>query len=421
MKGKLWLLFPLLLSLGACAAPYAPPEMEVRSETLRVEPIPSLSEDFLFGMDVSSVLSEEESGVRYYDFEGRETDVFKLLRDYGITHIRVRVWNDPYDAEGRGYGGGNCDPARAARIAKRAAKYGLKLIVDFHYSDFWADPAKQTVPKAWQGLSFEEKTQALREFTLDTMKQLRSAGAEIAMVQVGNETNRFLCGETLWSRICPLLQAGSEAVRETCPEALVAVPFSNPEKAGSYREYAKRLSEYGVDYDVFASSYYPFWHGSPENLSRVLTEVAEDYGKQLIIMETSYAWTAEDTDFFPNTIGANSAVDKPYPYTVQGQADAIRDVIATAAGIPGCLGVVCWEGAWISVGGASREENSALWEQYGSGWATRFAGSYDPEDAGRWYGGCAVDNQAFFDASGRPLESLKLFRLVREQGPGAKG
>ncbi len=409
------LLFTFLLSLCACAAPPQLTQDVVTfpSDTLAVKAISDLPEDFILGMDISSVLSEEESGVKYYDFEGRETDLFRLLRNCGITHVRVRVWNDPYDSEGHGYGGGNCSPERAVEIGRRAALCGLKLIVDFHYSDFWADPGKQTVPKAWRGMDAMEKAEAMFKFTCETLQQLRSAGAEVAMVQVGNEINGFLCGETDWDPICYLLQAGSKAVREVFPDALVAVHFSNPERSGAYREYAKHLDEYGVDYDVFASSYYPFWHGTLDNLSAVLSDIAETYDKKVIVMETSYAYTADDTDFFGNTIGEGSAVDRPYPYTVQGQADAVRDVIDTTVHTSGGIGVVYWEGAWISVGGASWEENHALWERYGSGWATACAGSYDPEDAGRYYGGCAVDNQAFFDPSGHPLESLKLFCLLR--------
>lgn len=402
----------ILLSSAACASPAQPPAPAISSETLAVKAITDLPEDFILGMDLSSVLSEEESGVKYYDFEGRETDVFKLLKDCGFTHVRVRVWNDPYDQEGRGYGGGNCSPARAVQIGRRAAQYGLKLIVDFHYSDFWADPGKQTVPKAWQGMNLAEKTQALYAFTRETLRQFEAAGVEVTMVQTGNEINRFLCGETDWSRMQALLQAGIKAVREVFPEALAAVHFSNPEKAEAYREYAKRLDEYGVDYDVFASSYYPLWHGTQENLAAALSEIAETYGKKVVVMETSYAYTADDSDFFANTVGADSAA-APYPFSVQGQADAVRDVIDTTAHISDGIGVVYWEGAWISVGGASWEENHALWERYGSGWASSYAASYDPEDAGRYYGGSAVDNQAFFDSAGRPLESLKLFLLLR--------
>ena len=124
--------------------------------------------------------------------------------------------------------------------------------------------------------------------------------------------------------------------------------------------------------------------------------------------------TAEDSDFYGNTISEGGGVTKNYPYTVQGQANCVRDVIDTVAKMKNGIGVFYWEGTWISVGGASYEENLAIWEKHGSGWASSYAGDYDPDDAGQWYGGNAVDNQAFFDKDGKPIESLKVFGLVRE-------
>ena len=390
---------------------YIPTE-KITGSSLYVKKVSDLPEDFILGMDVSSLLSLEESGVRYYDFDGAEQDLLQILAENGVNHIRVRVWNDPYDEEGRGFGGGNCSVSRAAELGARAAKYGLGTIVDFHYSDFWADPAKQMVPRAWKDMDLEEKTGALYEYTRASLKEFRDAGADVRMVQLGNETNGAMCGETDWDAIAKLMQAGSRAVRETFSRAKAAVHFTNPENTGSYDAYAKALEVRGVDYDVFATSYYPFWHGTLENLAAELSGVAQRYGKQVMVMETSYAFTAEDSDFFPNTISDESKVARDYPYTVQGQANALRDVVDTVAGIGG-IGVVYWEGAWIGVGGTSRQENSALWEKYGSGWASSFAGVYDPDDAGRWYGGSAVDNQAMFDHRGRPLESLRVFNLVR--------
>ena len=406
----------LLLSscAGAAPAPEKGEERAVYSESLYVKKTEGLSEDFILGMDVSSVLSEERSGVVYRGFDGQEQDLFLTLSQCGINTIRVRVWNDPYDAQGRGYGGGNCDAAAAAEIARRAAACGMGTIVDFHYSDFWADPGKQYAPKAWEGMSLEEKSAALYTFTKESLETIRAAGGRIDMVQLGNETNGGLAGETRWSYIAALMAAGAKAVRESCPEALVAVHFANPENAESYAHYAAKLDEYGLDYDVFASSYYPYWHGTLDNLAAVLSGVAERYGKKVMVMETSYAYTPDDTDFSANTISDGSAVEKPYPYTVQGQANAVRDVIDTVAGrTTNGIGVVYWEGAWISVGAESREENHEKWERDGSGWASSYAAEYDAKDAGQYYGGCAVDNQAFFTPDGVPLESLKLFALVR--------
>ena len=394
------------------------PEEEVMTEkiegsSLYVRKVEGLPEDFIMGMDLSSVLAEEASGVRYYGFDGKEQDIFKTMSENGVNTIRVRVWNDPYDADGNGFGGGNCDIDCAVEIGKRAAKYGMALLVDFHYSDFWADPGKQMVPRAWAGMTIEEKTEAAYQFTKDCLTKLRNAGVPVRMVQVGNETNGSTCGEKTWFNIQYIMAAGSRAVREIYPEALVAVHFANPENAESYVTYANKLKYYELDYDVFGSSYYPYWHGTLENLSKVLTEISETFGKKVMVLETSYAFTAEDTDFNGNTIGEGSAVVKDYPYTVQGQANAVRNVIETVAKIKDGIGICYWEGAWITAGGNSWEENHEKWEKYGSGWASSYASVYDPNDAGKYYGGSAVDNQAFFDAQGKPLESLRIFNLAR--------
>ena len=391
---------------------YIPTE-KIEGSDLYVEKVENLSEDFIFGMDASSVLSLEASGVKYYNFDGQEQDVFQTMAEAGVNYIRVRVWNHPYDADGNGYGGGNCDINTALEIGKRATKYGMKLLVDFHYSDFWADPAKQMAPQAWAGMAIEEKTEALYNYTKECLETLKNGGVDVGMVQIGNETNGTFCGEKIWFNMQYLFSAGSKAVREVFPEALVAIHFANPEKADSYANYASKLDYYAVDYDVFASSYYSYWHGSLENLSAVLTNINETYGKKVMVVETSYAYTDEDSDFHGNTISAGGAITKNYPFTVQGQATAVRDVINTVANIPGGIGVCYWEGTWISVGGESWEVNSALWEQYGSGWASSYARAYDPNDAGKYYGGCAVDNQAMFDPQGHPLQSLRIFNLVR--------
>ena len=389
------------------------PKEKIEGSTVFVEKVEGLEEDFILGMDASCVPALEASGVKYYNFDGREQDVFRTLAENGINYIRVRVWNDPFDSSGRGYGGGNCTIDTALEIGKRATAYGMKLLVNFHYSDFWADPGKQMAPKAWKSMEIEEKAQALYAYTRDSLKKLKQAGVAVGMVQIGNETNGHFCGEKTWFNMQQLFSAGSRAVREVFPDALVAVHFANPEKAGSYDTYAAKLDYYKVDYDVFASSKYPFWHGSLEKLSQVLTGIHNTYGKKDMVMETSSAYTPEDTDFNGNTISDGSAVAKDYPYTVQGQTRSVQNVIKTVASIPGGIGVVYWEGTWITVGQNSWEDNHEKWEQFGSGWASSYAAGYDPEDAGKYYGGSAVDNQALFGPDGKPLESLRVFHLVR--------
>ncbi len=408
----------------ATAAPTNTPEPtkyiskadSVTSDSIFVSKVENYPDDFIIGMDASSCLSLEAGGVKYYDFDGKETDLFQILADNGFNYIRVRVWNDPYDKDGHGYGGGNCDINTAVEIGKRATKYGMKLMVDFHYSDFWADPAKQMVPKAWKDMDIDTKSEALYQYTKESLQKLVDAGVDVGMVSLGNETNGSMCGETIWRNIIfGLMTAGSKATREVCPNALIAVHFANPEKVTNYADYAKKLDYYALDYDVFASSYYPYWHGTLDNLATVLSDVATKYGKKVMVAETSYAFTSEDSDFFGNTISDGGAVTKDYPYTIQGQVNCIRNIVDTVVNkTKNGIGVCYWEGTWISAGGSTWEENSALWEKYGSGWAASYAKEYDPKDAGKYYGGTAVDNQTFFDSKGHPLESLKMFALFKK-------
>ena len=380
--------------------------------------------NFILGMDASSVIAEEASGVKYYDFNGQEADVFKVLSDSGVNYIRVRIWNDPFDSNGHGYGGGNNDLATAIAIGKRATQYNMSLLVNFHYSDFWADPSKQMAPKAWADMGISEKETALYNYTKTSLQAFKDENIKVGMVQIGNENNLGnMAGSTGFNNFVKLAGAGSRAVREVLPDALVAVHFANPEKLDStgngsrYMEWAGRIKN--LDYDVFGSSYYPYWHGSLDNLSSVLSEVAKTYNKYTMVLETSYANTGVDTDGWSNTIGETSGYDaKNYPFTMHGQINSVVDVIDTIKNkTTNGIGVCYWEGTWISVGDTTKSdcwaENQAKWEQYGSGWATSYSVEYDPNDAGKYYGGCAVDNQAFFDASGHPYESLKVFNLVR--------
>lgn len=390
------------------------PTSKIEGSSLYVQKVENLPDDFIFGMDASSVLAEEASGVKYYNYNGEEQDVFRTLAESGVNYIRVRVWNHPYDADGNGYGGGNCDINTALEIGKRATHYGMKLLVDFHLSDFWADPGKQMVPLAWKDMEIEEKTEAVYKYVKESLTLLKEGGVDVGMVQIGNETNGALCGEKIWFNIQYLIGAGSRATREVLPDALVAVHFTNPEKVTNYKDYAKKLDYYGIDYDVFGSSYYPYWHGTLDNLAKVLSEVATMYKKKVAVFETSYAFTNEDTDFTGNTISDGGTITKSYPFTVQGQANSIRNITDTLVNkTTNAIGIFYWEGTWITVGQNSWEENSAIWEKYGSGWASSYAAGYDPNDAGKYYGGCAVDNQAMFDADGRPLESLRVFNLMR--------
>lgn len=384
------------------------------------------TQDFIEGVDVSSYLSLKSSGVKYYDFDGNElNDVgyFEFLKSCGVNYVRLRVWNNPYDADGNGYGGGDNDLAAAKTIGGYASAAGLKVLIDFHYSDFWADPAKQQAPKAWADYTLDDKVAAVKEYTQSSIKELVDAGVNVGMVQIGNETTNGICGESSWENMAKIFNAGSAGVGAVSNDILVAVHVTNPEKAGSYASYAKNLDTYKVDYDVFASSYYPVWHGTTDNLTSVLKNVADTYGKYVMVAETSWAYTLDDGDGHENTVRAGNNDSEQYDISVQGQADEISSVIQAVkdTGDNG-IGVFYWEPAWLPVNvyDSTADDaddilaaNKAAWEKYGSGWASSYAGEYDADDAGKWYGGSAVDNQALFDFEGHPLESLKTFAYVK--------
>ncbi|MCD8307621.1 MAG: glycosyl hydrolase 53 family protein [Clostridia bacterium] len=409
-------------------------EAETQLYVGAVSALNTRSEDassFIMGMDASEVISIEEARaattytsatgatvskdaeVAYKNFDGEEEDVFQIIKDNGITDVRVRIWNDPEDADGNTYGGGNCDLDNAVEIAKRCEKAGLGLIVDFHYSDFWADPAKQTVPKSWSGYSTEQIKEAIGTFTKDSLEKIKETGVSITMVQIGNETTGYMCGSKDWSTICSYMNAGSAAVREVTGTvadggAKVAVHFTN---AGYnvLTGYAGYLDTYNVDYDVFGTSWYPYYssHGTLSNCTAQLKSIHDSYNKEVMVLETAYAYAQDDFDGTGNT----SLETTTQPITVQGQSNAVRDVIEGIAGLGDYgLGVCYWGGLWIPAStSASGSVNRAICKEYGCGWATSYASGYD-SDAND--GGSQVDNQTFFYADGTPLESLKVFSLV---------
>ncbi len=413
------------LKLFGTGAIYTAVELE-HTPTLAVEKVPGVdAEDFMRGTDVSSYLSIVNSGAKFYDYEGNELDdqgFFNLLAKAGFNYIRLRVWNDPYDGDGNGYGGGNCDVNAAKAMGVWATNAGMKVLIDFHYSDFWADPGKQKAPKAWSGYTVDQKAEAVDAFTYASLKTLLDAGVNVGMVQVGNETTSSICGESSWANKAKIFSAGSAAIRRISAEyehpILVAVHFTNPERSGNYANQAKNLSDNNVDYDVFASSWYPYWHGTTDNLTSVLKQVADTYGKQVVVAETSWAWTLDDGDGWDNTVRkGNNDGNAAYAFSQQGQADELVSAAkaVTAVGEAG-IGVFYWENAWIPVQYAYDESgtldqtilasNKQKWEQFGSGWAASYATEYDPNDAGKWFGGSAVDNQAMFDFHGKALDSL---------------
>ena len=388
--------------------------------SINIQKIDGLSKDFIRGVDVSSIISLEQSGVKFYDVWGARADVFKVLAQANVNYVRIRVWNDPYDADGNGYGGGNCDIDKAIEMGKRATQNGLRVLIDFHYSDFWADPTKQKAPKAWQHHSTGQRVSDVYDFTKESLQRIIDAGVDVGMVQIGNETGYGFCGCATWSissdytvvpfsTIAELMNAGSRAVREIDPDILVVV--HNTEPQSGYEWISKDYDTYGVDYDVFASSYYPNIHGSMQNLTAQLKHVADTYGKKVMVAETQYPFTSANGDDYANALSEKIG-DMKYPLTVQGQARHVRDMCQAVKNVGDKgIGLFYWECAWIPVG-KTWAENEPIWSKYGSGWASKYAAGYDHEIASDYSYGSAVDNQAFFDFNGHPMDSINVFKYI---------
>jgi arabinogalactan endo-1,4-beta-galactosidase len=369
------------------------------AQTVRVNPISDLDPDFIRGADISSLAAVEKAGGTFSDENGHPGDALKILKDHGVNWIRLRLWNDPVDSKGESLGGGGNDLATDLSLAKRAKALGLKVLLDFHYSDTWTDPSHQAVPKAWKSLDLAGLEKALYTYTKSTLKAFADAGTRPDMVQLGNETN----GGMLWPvgktfQVTPdekiggidafarLLAAGSRAVRETSPDIRIAVHLADGGDHGLYRYMFDELTKRDLDYDVIGLSYYPYWHGPLDQLADNLNTVSVRYGRPVVVLETAYAWTVADADDTGDVFGPGLDKSSGYKATVQGQATEIRDVMAAVADVPGGqgLGVFYWEPAWIPVKGA--------------GWKTG--------EGNNW------DNQTLFDPKGKALPSMNVFQLV---------
>ena len=353
----------------------------------------------------------------------------KILKDNGVNYIRLRIWNDPYNEKGETYGGGDSTVDNGLKIGKEAAKYGMKVLVDFHYSDFWADPAKQILPKAWQkdANDPDKMCENIHDFTKDTLQKFKDAGVDVGMVQVGNEITKGMAGihnkdsnnsvwknESQYSVLDRYLNAGSKAVREILPDALVTLHIETPNRQ-IYSMIMDAWEKGNVDYDVLGSSYYPFWWNTPDMLRDVQT-LAKERGKLFAVMETAWVNSYEDGDGTPNSIGSDYGL---YQYEIgpQGQVDELTDMYKVLTEQDNGLGGFYWEPGWIPVkaGWTNWQYNKEVADKYGTGWASKGAVGYAPDDEMYYngqpsWGGSSWDNATLFDIQGNALQSLKFYK-----------
>lgn len=362
---------------------------------------------FVKGMDLSTLLELERCGAKYYD-NGEERDLLTIMKSYDVDTIRIRLWNDPWSETGESYGAGENDLKTSLEIAKRVTAAGFGVLLNFHYSDFWADPGKQIKPKAWADYGVKELEQAVYDYTLESMQTFLDAGVNITMVQVGNELSNGL----LWpegkvpnyDNIATFVNAGIRAVRKADAAIPVMIHLDNGGNNALYREWFDNFTKRGEDFEIIGLSYYPFWHGSLQMLNDNMNDIAERYGKDLVIAEVSMGYTMEDYKNYEKLSDEErkgyatrpALVEKiEYPMTKQGQYDFMEDFLNRISHIKGGKGkgFFYWEPAWIPVPG--------------SGWATPASLKYmnDPGPCGNEWA-----NQALFDYDGNALPTLSLIR-----------
>lgn len=362
---------------------------------------------FVKGMDLSTLLELERCGAKYYD-NGEERDLLAIMKSYDVDTIRIRLWNDPWSETGESYGAGENDLKTSLEIAKRVTAAGFGVLLNFHYSDFWADPGKQIKPKTWADYGVKELEQAVYDYTLESMQTFLDAGVNITMVQVGNELSNGL----LWpegkvpnyDNIATFVNAGIRAVRKADAAIPVMIHLDNGGNNALYREWFDNFTKRGEDFEIIGLSYYPFWHGSLQMLNDNMNDIAERYGKDLVIAEVSMGYTMEDYKNYEKLSDEErkgyatrpALVEKiEYPMTKQGQYDFMEDFLNRISHIKGGKGkgFFYWEPAWIPVPG--------------SGWATPASLKYmnDPGPCGNEWA-----NQALFDYDGNALPTLSLIR-----------
>lgn len=393
-KLKKVILSAITATMISCSLPFT------ALAAVQVNPIENLSTNFIKGADVSIMPELERNGTKFYD-NGIEQDGLTILKNHGVNWIRVRIWNNPYVVGPEGVGGGNTDEAKAIEMAKRAKALGMKVLVDFHYSDFWVDPGQQKKPDAWKNDSGDKLVDDVYAYTAKVMQDFNAQGVTPDMVQVGNELNNGM----LWPEaqltednpngykfLAKLLNAGLQAVHDNDKDNKVKtmIHLAGVDVNLYHTFFDNLIVKNKVnDFDIIGMSFYPFWHGTMDDLKNTMNDVSAKYNKDVIAVETAFGYTLEDADFEKNNFGTNEEKVGGYKATVQGQATGLRDVMATVASVNDNrgLGIFYWAPDWVINEKVGWKSNGG-----GNGW----------------------DNLTLFDTKGNALESMDTFNLVSD-------
>lgn len=326
--------------------------------------------DFYKGMDLSLVPQCRDEGAQFKDFDGKPLEALALAKKYGVNAVRLRIWNEPEnEPESLGY----CNLERTVKMAKEIKENGMDFLLDFHYSDYWADPAKQKKPESWSRLSYEELQEAVYEYTKNTILTLKQAGGMPDMVQIGNEIRSGLLfpdGELPDLKgMVGLVNAGIKGAREAGGEELLVM--IHLDQGGRYfylkEWFDNAIAEGLLDFDVIGLSYYPFWHGTFSDLKNTMEKLVQDYHKPIIIAETAHAWRRSAQGFIDEAQEKIAGI----PATPKGQKKVLELVMNITASLPDRMGrgAYYWEpfcipkkgeGGWAENMGLLSEDGTVL-------------------------------------------------------------
>jgi arabinogalactan endo-1,4-beta-galactosidase len=292
--------------------------------------------DYAIGADLSFLKQAEDRGTVFKD-HGQAKPGLRIFKDHGYNWIRLRLFHTPSQLPN--------SLSYTIALAKQARGLGYKFLLNYHYSDTWADPGKQYIPAAWKGKSHEELVQAVFDYTRDSIAAFREAGIMPDMVQIGNEViagmlwpDGRLPGH--WDHFADLVKAGIrgvEAGRGDGPRPKIMIHFDRGADKPGTKAFFGRLHSYGVEYDVIGQSYYPWWHGTLLDLRENLDFMAAEYHKDIMLVEVAYCWRPTEYRSKP----------APFPETPEGQRDFLDEVnrIALATRDHRCIGIFWWEPA----------------------------------------------------------------------------
>lgn len=363
------------------------------------------------GIDCSTYF-EILNKTKGYHKDGKVVDPLKEFRKNNVKYFRIRLWNDPYSENGDAYCGGTCDLANFIKLSKLAMSYGYEILLDFHFSDFWVDAGKQFLPKAWANLSYEEVKLALRNYVDEVLTIAKKEGINITLIQPGNEiTNGLmwpygkLTEDTTprgnYEHYCELLNIAITECKKIYNDAKIIIHLERSYDTAVYFEVFDKLKEYNVYYDIIGMSYYPYWHHSQNEFFANVDKVTKKYHKDIMVMETAYAYTLKDysDDKTTNGIIVNEKnVDTfkflEYPITSEGQKDFIKDFLKRSKE-HNIKAIFYWEPLWLPGDGICWASRSAL----------RYIKEEEKQTRNEWA------NQALFDYEGNMNEAFNEFKV----------